>query len=632
MDTATLLDTPRRRRLRIVPSLAFIFVIALTASLFVSSQSDSDNELKKISAQANLPNPIDYNVIWGNQFPNPNKDPNATIGDCDSLNINSILLIDRSMQYRNMFSTPELFETYKLGIKLYMMRISSAARARNAEAHIIIGAFGTYNVWQNTPANGVRNAAWRNSINIADPMNLIAQLEVIDNIHFVRTASDPAHNGDPQRGYLGGEAARLPITNFAEANIDDALVQAAREISRWTNGASSVGVNDDIDLVMTVTGGNPNVNNGPTNNKFPARNRVFRPAPVTIGYPILLSPDYYQWGAGPATGQAEDDTWRARETVNALRNGTAINYNDTRDNGSFLSDSSPAHRGARPPTRVFGEVILPGQGDADVMDEVYNMTRIFGWEWADYDFNPPQLAIGDATIIRESHRHFDKSYGAIEENEIVADMLLPIRDLLNPIGAPAPCPVNTAVDAPSLSIDIEDIDPIVEGTTGTATITITNTGNTLQNIEVFAGRGTANLVDNNVPHQTETTTRDVNCPYANFILPPLPCHYTQPEIKGKIYVPGAGSLQRETRDYLLPGAAMTFDVQIDAPVGSTITSDQLRVYVNATLDYDHTSTIAANVPIATFLPDGSLDPVRNGGFYWGTTSETIDFLSTPYPV
>lgn len=605
-----------RRRTHNVVIAAVVICLCMTLALI--SQPGGKEPFQKISAQADIPAPFDYISFFGKDAINNQKDPATTLGDCNNLNFNSVLLIDRSIAFRNTLD-PSNFEKTMMGIKLYLMRISSAARARNAKAHIIIGAFGTYNVWQNIPG-GVRDAQWKASIDISNIDNLIRQLEIIDEIYFARSYADPAYdaNSGQERGYLGSPGYRPIVSQFAEANMDDALVQTSREISRWTNGNATVGANDDMDLVTVVTGGSPNLSNGPPDNKAPISNRIFRAAPNNPWFPLAVSPEYYTWGHGNPTDISADDTWRAQETVTALRTGSGINYNDI--NSPSGSDASPRHDGARPPVRVFGETIVPGNA---FQDEVGNMQKVFGLEWADYNYNPPVLPRGAA--IATAHRHFDKTIGIVDQNELVQDFQIPLIEMFNPQNGPAPCPPVDISSAPSINISIDPIAPVLEGTDGTITFHVENTGGMLQSAEIIVSTTPLAPVPNLVEHQVETAGFDPNCPIS---LGDVPCHYIITVGKGMKY---SGGERIALINYVKSGEVLTFTRTISAPVGSSTGVKNFYVYVNAQLDYDHTSMVAANVPVAT-PPTGPLDPIRNAGFFWGTRQESYLVTGLLFPV
>ncbi len=615
----------KKTKLKNIASLILITVLSL--SLTLSAQPNSDESTIGLKPASPIPWPWEFWGIYqdseGVKAPvlaNNVKDPSPTMSPaCTTPEINMILLIDRSsLQFR--YFDPDQYLELREGVKDFLARLSAMAQSRGGKAHVIIGAYGTYNVWQNLPQTRIDSHTWNDEakaqINIADLNILQQQQAIIDNIYFNPISNDPGDIDSPL-GYKGGEEARRNINDrhTKEMNIQDALVQSSREISRWVGGRSSAGPDEDIDLVMVMTGGKPNVNNGVGN--FPGRNAVFRDQNALREFNREI--------IGNWRDANDEDTWRTRDTVSKIRTGEALGqYNDPRDFGRHLTDSEPGDplfTGARPPARVFGVTLLPR---GNLISEVAPaMTTMFGWEYANNSHNPPTLF--------GTHRNWDKVMGDVERNQLVGDLVLPLLDL--------PCPVNLGVVEPALEIEVTGGGSVIAGQSVTLTVRLTNNSPApVRNVEIVLGDpigpgSNTRIVPNTIPVQIESILTDTQCQDAawTFIVnliganpEDIPCHYTRNQTYGMRYEGGYAT--NSLNNLIIPvGATVERDISFTFPLNATTSfNGQINAYANARLFYDEYSQFAWNQPRS-----GDLD--QNRGFIWIDTGTVLSLDDQLFP-
>lgn len=549
-------------------SLVFVLVVLLVSSAFFA---DNKNISKNLNTAA-VPYPFwEVNPVW---------DPAPTTGECKTSEFNVILLVDRSKaQVDNIHGK---LNEYIKGVQDYLEQVSLYVRelGPDAKAHVIIGAYGTYNVWQNIPLSQdgkslVRDQAWRDSIDISKPENLEKQIQVINDIYFTDGSTntyDPAKPSTAYKGYTGLEDARSDVTDFTADNLSDALVQTAREVSRWTGGKETVGPDEDIDLVLAMHSGYVNVNDGEQN--FPSKSSIFRasyPA-LLLGFPVEKFDDYSEI--------SEDDKYYGSIGVQKLRSGQALNsYVDPKENGSILRDSDAAFDGKRPPVRVFGEAVV----DFDTTDPwLNNMTLMFGIFIADYDGDPatglPYNLFGFNLPTGQEHTHWDKTIGTLTSTELTKDLLTPM--------AYHPCvPTTRTPVTPELGLEVtHDGQPILEGQNKNVDIKVTipndpaNKSKTLK----FDYSSLEIVVNGDESKRKECKSGGHSCMIREGNQIEIPIYLGQHATVTKVIHNGtvitdSTKFPRE----LSPGDEVYASATITYTLGESFTNDQIDVKVNA---------------------------------------------------
>lgn len=568
-------------------------VLIVTFALFNSQTSNGSNYKLNAADIEGLISTPDL-LQW-----NPAYDPTPTPGDCVDFSYNAILLFDRSPEYLATLSLDQLTE-FKSGVKRTLDEMSLFARARNGHARVILGAYATYNVWQNMPEarqigtswTAADEASWRNSIDISVPANLETMKGQFDSIYIENTPASSTSGFSPTNpitapgnlAYKGGEPSRdfwdtYPIKNgWGKDNLHDALIQSAREISRWAGGATTVAANQDIDLVLALTSGQPTANNG--TNLFPSKTGITTNPPLSL-WTLATSTNWYDQFSGP------DDIYRAQDIVAKIRKGEALGKPYTDPNlgtPNQLRDSVPAYAGARPPARVYGHAVIGYTPTSNFYtNEFLHMAQIFGEEYKDY------TTIGKTNPPTGRHRHWDKTVGNIKSGEVLSDMTLSLFD-----GGctPAKTPIRPAISV----VADNGLTSINEGDSGTVYANVVNTGDVpLQNVEIWYG---ASEVDNRVSEQIEK-----DCYLFDIKLPEFKysCHETVEVVRGKKY---AGGHRIKVIPRLEVGASVPVSYSIKTELGASSGKYPFQAWGQGI--YDFTS----KTPPA---PSSN----QNGGYVWG---------------
>lgn len=604
------LDAPeisnaRLQRKRQFFTICLMLISGLTIFSLLTSQSKVGNTVKLYTADVeNLVNNPDI-LSW-----NPTLDPVPT-PSCATFNYNVILLFDRSPQYLADLG-PEL-QALKDGTVEMLDRLSLFARNRGGHARVILGAYATYNVWQNIPEDrltgtnwdATKEQEWRDSIDITVPANLAKLKNSFLNIYTPAPVSG-ANAGNMALpitqaglGYTGGEPSRdfwasdYPNKNdprnqgWGFDNLHDALIQSAREISRWSGGQPTLPEDSDIDLVLALTSGEMNVNNGP--NLFPSKSAIATNPPVNL-WNLNSGGNWWDSYSG------SDDVFRTQEIVSKLRSGQALPrpYKDPNvGTPNQLKDSLPAYDGARPPTRVFGHAVISDKvnwdainnGSGNLLRGIYgnpflHMGQVFGSEYRDYGaYNPPT----------GQHRHWDKTFGDIKSNEILSDMSLSLFD--------AGCAPPSKAIHPAIKIEpTGNKTQIQETESGTVYATVTNTGDVdLENIEVWVN---AEPVDNIVTHQIEKTC------YLPILGSAYDCHEIVTEKMGTKWQNGQRA-NPAVIPYLAKGASIDISYEITTSLGSTSKDFPAQVWGHAFYD-----------PTFEFPPAEAPGVNQSNGYVW----------------
>ncbi|MFN8016317.1 MAG: hypothetical protein U0R17_06905 [Acidimicrobiia bacterium] len=559
-------------------SLAFLIICLLVFSF--SSQGQTYKKVKLFSAD------VESDIASGDIMKwNPTFDPNPT-PSCGQYSYNAILLFDRSPRYLGELG--DELQQLKDAVQSTLDRLALFAKNRNGRARVILGAYGTYNVWQNIPEDRLTNTnwdatrekQWRDSIDITDPTNLSRIKSQFLNIYQNRDPqSTESFDGNQiQRadlGYTGGEKSRefwdsdYPDKNdprhngWGFDNLHDALIQSAREVSRWDSNQASDPTSGKIDLVIALTSGEPNVNNGLDG--FPSKENIAKNPPSNT-WNSFSGGEWWDYYSG------SDDIFRTQQIVSALRSGAALPkpYVDPNEGTALqLKDSLPAYDGKRNPVRVFGHAVISDAVNVDVrnQDGFYNffrgiygnpflhMAQLFGSEYADYGaYNPPN----------GQHRHWDKTYGDIKKDELLSDMTLALYD-----GGCTP-PVEQI--SPSITVEpIQGESSIVEGNAGTVRARIINNGKVpLENIEIKAN---ANLIENKVYYQKESTCYALGLPYS--------CHINAWTVFGYKY-DGGSPIATITK--LDPGQSVEISYEVQTFLGSKSSDFPIQAWGHAIYD------------------------------------------------
>lgn len=540
---------------------ASLLTISLVITIVTTPNEQHKSKKVKIVARDDIP--------WGTLLSTTTAtDPAPTNTSCAQFNYNVILLLDRSIQFISKF-TPAQYAEYQLGIKHYLDTLAAMGTARGGHVRVILSAYGTYNVWQNVPQNQVRDQAWTDSIDISavdGATNTFKNLQTLkDTVDEVFAPNDPlmVNSYDPSRpstaykGYTAAELARANDSQYKMDNLDDALIQATREVSRWSNGAVTADPNNDIDLVLVLTGGQPSVNNG--------INHFANQSTITTNPPWPYNTLFGSWYVANQTS----DVFRAQADVYRLRSGAALNgYIDPNaGNAKKQRESIPAFDGARQPVRVFAQLVNPNLSYGNVAYNQYlDMIRIFGNEYQDYYTANP--ASGGY------HRHWDKTVGGLDNLDVTTD--------LGAATADASCiPAVKPTATTGLEVSVPAGQGVMEGTTTSVPISIKNTSNVPFRIESISVGATSvpNVVTETLPTDCYT--------YTNV------CTVRKNNTYGTKFASGTGTpisipndpSTNKPKTLLMPGETLAnLYYTTSVAIGAASTSPQIQVFGRAVFD------------------------------------------------
>lgn len=348
MTTPVELTSERKPRSTRKLNITAVALVAL-ASLFSSiSLAATDSPVSAVKQQAKVASVGQPSAIGlKSSPPNPGYTPGP---DCV---YNVMLLLDRSFSVLNGGGWSDV-NAFKASI--HALYNALAARAGpGGTANVIVYAFGTYAIGQNGVGTQPAGWSWGDSINIANPYAQLHQAGLINNIYFTNSSSYPIASFAPMdiyRGYGGGvditpyDGVDNPVIMYGSAsgygstNYHDAFAAAANSINFFTNNNPSASGDQDIDMVVMVTDGEPTLNNG--------SDHLASPGEPSLSTGLDVDPADIIWAA---------------YSVAQLRTGASFN------------DSNGIPRiGPRPPTNVRG--ILAGSAAGDVgawgtMDQVF---------------------------------------------------------------------------------------------------------------------------------------------------------------------------------------------------------------------------------------------------------------------
>lgn len=336
-----------------IPIVILVLIVVVSTLSIQTQESKIGSHVKVKQAGSNFPDP---GLI-------PNPGPSV---ECPKPNFNVQLLIDRSNSVTSLDRT-----YYRFFIKDILDKLSHRARSVNGTMTLILHAFATVSIWQNS-------LDWQGlfdgSRDIADPAVLQKHKDLVDSIWFSNDLDSGGFSNQgtldtKYRGYFGGRGGALPWGGAT--NWHDALVQSSSSIRFWTGGDNSVNAspNQDNDVVILITDGMPTVNNGRDHISFTPDD--------------ALGVNYFD----------ENNTSSARYSVNRLRSGDA--YKNA--SGNVPPSNGLFNLGSRAPTNVYGIMI---GGDAH---DAGRMTSVFGaqndaWYRIDSFKNAPNNPIIDDVI------------------------------------------------------------------------------------------------------------------------------------------------------------------------------------------------------------------------------------------
>ncbi len=340
LDSFTDISDSRLNHKRFIALAGSLVVVLIATTFFSGSGSQANTDKTKLKAQR-------ASML---SEPNPVKNPPYTFGPKCAMNV--AVALDRSgsaMPYED-----QLKGTLKQFYDLLHSRANSIPTG--GSANILLDAFGTYSVPQNSPPPNPTEAQiweWFDRINIADADNLEFQKNIVDDIYYVGDQNQPYPPGRPDlayKGFFGGLYSdftpfRKSAAGAGATNYDAPLTSLMRQITFWTWGEPERRGDDDFDLVVLITDGMPNRSYGPDHQ------------------PQFREPDLLN------TSDPSNSLKYAREAVNTLRTGNAVKNEETDE------EVGDQYTKARPPVPVIG--ILAGMGE-DREESAINMSYVFG--------------------------------------------------------------------------------------------------------------------------------------------------------------------------------------------------------------------------------------------------------------
>lgn len=442
--TALIDDSTSNERPRFVKK--FLFLLIITLVVVVTSAFSLRSETHFTTKSATLKAASVAFLTEANQTPNPG----FTVGPKCSMRI--VLLIDRSGSIMGnavpQYSL-EIANTIKSTVNSFYGVLKTRADGYpGSQATVMVDAFATYSIPQNgiapDPSIGLTSWDWLGSLDLADPnthptspysdyrnkTNLQYQQSVINNI-FYNYVKDPSYDtskpNSAYRGYYGTTGNQVNTSlGTTGTNYDDALISAAHQISFWTGGPSGTNPDkrgdDDFDLVLMVTDGQPTMNDGPNHVADvgpPAEDGLknSNPEPIDVQY--------------------------AQNEVNVLRTGRAF----TDQNGKEMTGIW----GKRPPVNVIG--IIAGK-EASNPNSLDNMDSVFG---------------SNVGLPADSPKNWYATNG------FAGDLADALRKSINDIGCKKPDPAHPKI---SLTTNPSGAVEVPENQDATVSYTITNTGDT----------------------------------------------------------------------------------------------------------------------------------------------------------
>lgn len=395
---------------------------------------------------------------------NPEPNPGFTVGPTCTMRV--MLLIDRSGSILGN-ADPSGSQTDANTIKstvnsFYDVLKNRANGFTGSNATVMVDAFATYSIPQNgqspSPSYGLQGWNWLESLDLADPSthsvdkpgrplyppdylgktNLQYQKDVINSIWYYGDKTQPFDPSKPNtayRGYYGTTGFQVNTSlGTTGTNYDDALISAARQISFWTDSPTGnnymKGGDDDFDLVLVVSDGQPTMNDGPDH-------------VPDVGPPAE---------AGLINNGAEPiDVQYAKNEVNVLRTGRA--FKD--ENGNDMT----GYWGRRPKVNVIG--IIAGK-EAKNPTALGNMDAIYG---------------SNAGIPANKPKNWYATNG------FAGDLADALKKSVDDIGCKKPEPKHPSISlttSPSGSVSIN------EGDSQTVVLKVKNTSSdtTLRNIKI----------------------------------------------------------------------------------------------------------------------------------------------------
>ena len=332
IETSKVKSKSSWRALSLFGVITLIVVLGVFSSAGPINGLDSSKTVKVSAADA-------PDTFWGDPALAVNPPSNPI---CPS-KFDVLLTVDRSSSISDAESV-----TMKNSLNQMLWMLAARGQSLGVGINVYISVFAsrTYDI---TPWN------WPGNRDVTTPAGLLALSNVVNGIPFWSNPGD-------QSLWYGGTAWGDGITHAT--NWHDAFISSAQTVGFWTNHATTptLTTDQDFDLVLMVTDGQPTVNDGHNH--------------INDGG---TGDDQTSGGTVGA-----DDLKASRYLVNALRTGTAVRNISAFGwgTGSVVFVNNPApfpdfDLGPRQPVPVKGVIIDTNNNKAAMAG---NMSYVFGSE------------------------------------------------------------------------------------------------------------------------------------------------------------------------------------------------------------------------------------------------------------